>query len=397
MTANVAEKVPNRAAQLGRAGIAVAAATVVANFLAYLVPLFGARKLDAGNLSAIATVMAILAIASVPALGLQMAVAVGRAKHGAVHRLNRLILLAVAATVIPLLLLTPVLSHTLRLPWQVVPFAAVTVAAVTVASGWLGVLQGSMRFSRLALGMVLLGITRCGGIIAGLLAGFDLVGMVALGAAVSVLATAAIRPLLPPPVDLAEPPPMLSREVWAAGSATLALFVLSYADLIAARYLLPDVNSAEYAVLNVLTKGAIWAPGVITVMALPYFARDVRNSRKLAVLAVTAFGALLVAGTALLGPLAMRAAGGEAYVHLAGYAPAFAALGALYAIVFVLTNAQVAGGAKSPAAPLWVVAAGFTTAVLVLRPGITGIVTCALAAAAASVIGVGVALHLRTR
>jgi O-antigen/teichoic acid export membrane protein len=296
-----------------------------------------------------------------------------------------------------MLVLTPVLAHTLRLPWMVMPFAAIMIAAVTVSSGWLGLLQGSMSFSRLAIGMMLLGVVRCGGIIVGLLAGFDLVGMVALGAAVSVLAAAAIRPLVPPTTDTPEPPPRLGRAVWAAGSATLVLFVLSYADLIAARYLLPDANSAEYAVLNVLTKGAIWGPQVISIMALPYFARDVRNSRRIALLAVAASGALLVAGTALLGPLALRAVGGEAYVHLAGYAPAFAALGALYAIVFVLTNAQVAGGAKSPSAPLWVVAVGFAFAVLMIRPDITGIITCALVAAAASVIGLGAALRLRTR
>jgi len=67
------------------------------------------------------------------------------------------------------------------------------------------------------------------------------------------------------------------RDTWAASSATLAFFVVSYADLIAARHLLPGTGSAEYAVLSVLTKGAIWAPSVITTLAVPFFARDVRR------------------------------------------------------------------------------------------------------------------------
>ena len=72
------DTVPQSAAQLGRAGVAVSIAAASANLLAYLVPLLGARTLGAGNLGGIATMMAILAICSVPGLGLQMAVAVAR-------------------------------------------------------------------------------------------------------------------------------------------------------------------------------------------------------------------------------------------------------------------------------------------------------------------------------
>ena len=186
----------------------------------------------------------------------------------------------------------------------------------------------------------------------------------------------------------------LAREVWVAGSATVVLFVLSYADLLAARYLLSDQGSANYAVLNVLTKGAIWAPQVITIMALPYFAKAVRRSRRIAVLSVSGIGAILVAATVLFGPLALRLVGGQAYTHLSGYAPAFAALGALYAIVFVLTNAQVAKGGRKPSAPLWVAAGLFTVTVLVVRPGMDGIITLGLVAAAASVAALATAVAL---
>ena len=49
------------------------------------------------------------------------------------------------------------------------------------------------------------------------------------------------------------------------------MFLISNADLIAARYLLTPVAAGGYAVLSVLTKGALWAPQVITVLALPRF------------------------------------------------------------------------------------------------------------------------------
>src|SRR5687768_11829554 len=105
------DTVPQGAAQLGRAGAAVGIAAALTNLLAYLVPLLGARTLGAGDLGALASVMAILAICGVAGVGLQMAVAVARAKNGSVYRLNRLTLMATAIVVIPLLALTPVLAR----------------------------------------------------------------------------------------------------------------------------------------------------------------------------------------------------------------------------------------------------------------------------------------------
>ena len=63
--------------------------------------------------------------------------------------------------------------------------------------------------------------------------------------------------------------------------------------------------------------------------------------------------------SALAGGLAFGIAGGPDYTGFGGYAPIFAATGALYALVFVLINAQVAAGARWPSAPLWVGTAGY--------------------------------------
>jgi O-antigen/teichoic acid export membrane protein len=395
------DTVPQSAAQLGRAGVAVSIAAASANLLAYLVPLLGARTLGAGDLGAIATMMAILAICSVPGLGLQMAVAVAQAKHGAVHRLDRLTLMAVAVAVLPLLALTPVLAKVLRLPWEAIVLAAVLTAAVVASGGWLGQLQGGMRFARLAVGMALLGVARCGGIIVGLVLGLDLIGLLALGAAVAVLAVAAIRPLVP--ADVGEPKPVagLAREVWVAGSATVVLFVLSYADLLAARYLLSDQGSANYAVLNVLTKGAIWAPQVVTVLVLPRLAQGSRRALLFALGLVATSGTILVTASAVAGGLAFRAAGGEDYVGLGRYAPVFAATGALYALVFVLINAQVAAGAKWPSAPLWAGTAGLVVVTVWLVPHtFTAVMWCALGTASLILVATAVpnvARHRRIR
>jgi hypothetical protein len=377
---------------LGRGGAAVTVAAALSNLLGYLVPLLGARTLQPDSLGAIAAVMAILAIAGVPGMGLQIAVALAQSRQGRVPRLGRLTASTAAATAASLVALTPVLASALRLPWPCIPLTAAIAALVIAANGRLGVLQGQMRFPRLALGMSLQAIARCGGIIVGLLLHLNLVAILGLGATVAVVATAGIYLLAPAAsVAIGQTP---WRDTWAASSATLAFFVVSYADLIAARHLLPGTGSAEYAVLSVLTKGAIWAPSVITTLAVPFFARDVRRSRWIAAGAVLGVGVLLVLATVLFGGLAVRLAGGPAYAHLAPYAPAFAAAGSLWALVYLLTNAQVAGGAKAPAAPLWVAAGLFAVVVFNLpHPTVAGIVRCAIGAAILSVL----ALLLLTR
>lgn len=389
------DRLPQGAGELGRAGAAVSVAGVLANLLSYLVPLIGARTLDPDNLGAIAACMAILAITSVPGMGLQLAVAISRAKHGSTPGLVRLVAISLAAAVVPLLALTPVIASGLRLPWQAVPLVAIISGSVVIASGWLGVLQGSGRFSRLAAGLVLLGLTRCGGIIIGLLLGSGLLNSLTLGASGALLCCAAIGVLARFERGSGFTP---ARALWAASSATLVFFVLSYADLIAARNLLSPTASANYAVLNVLTKGAIWAPQSIGILAVPYFARAASRARWVATLAVGAVGLILVLATVLFGQFALRLAGGPPYEHLAGLGPYFALLGALYAIVFVLLNAQVASGAKAPALPLWLAAAGFVGVVFLLpAPSITGIVACAIVTAVVSTIALGIGVWINMR
>ena len=94
-------------------------------------------------------------------------------------------------------------------------------------------------------------------------------------------------------------------------------------------------------------------------MALPRLAQGSRRAFAVAVGLVAACGAVLVAASAVAGGLAFRFAGGADYVDLGRYAPVFALSGALYALVFVVVNAQVAAGARWPSAPLWVACAGF--------------------------------------
>ncbi|MET8151935.1 polysaccharide biosynthesis protein [Actinoplanes sp. NPDC049668] len=368
--------------RIGVAGIAVAVAGAVTNALGYLVPVLGARQLSAGDLGALATVLAISAIAGVPGMGLQIAVAVHRARHpgAAAGRIGWLTAAASAGAVV---LLAPVAGPLLDLPPTVTLLLAAYTGGAVVAGRWLGELQGDERFLRLAVGMAVLAAGRYGGMIAGLLFGFGLTGSLLVGTATVLLMLPVLAALARVPGARPDDHGITARQVFTACSATLAMLAVSYADLILARDLLPAAESGAYAVGTVLTKGALWAPQVVTVLALPRFAQGSRRALALAVGVVAGCGALLVAASALAGGLAFRLAGGPGYAELGRYAPVFAATGALYAILFVLVNAQVAAGARWPSAPLWVATAALVVAAEWLVPHtFVAIMWCAAGTAA---------------
>ncbi|NYH43952.1 hypothetical protein HNR22_003679 [Micromonospora jinlongensis] len=381
---------------LGAAGAAVTAATVLTNGLAYLVPMLGARQLSAPDLGALATVLALGAIAAVPGFGLQIAVAAHRARWGPSGAL-RLALGTAAFTAGVTLAAAPVLAAALRLPIALTLLLAPTTFATVLAGCWLGELQGDQRFLRLSAAMIGLAAGRYGGLIVGLALGWGPVGSLILGTlagflVLPVLAWLAASTVGGPAsggrgtgtsVGDTRNRRLTGSQVMTASAATLAMLVISYADLILARQLLPATGSGGYAVGSVLTKGALWAPQVVTLLVLPRLAWGDRRARALALGLIVSSGVVLVVASAVLGELAFRLVGGADYLHLAGEAPLFAATGALYAVVFMLVNDRVATGARWPAAPLWVATASLVAAALLVAPRtVGGVLSCALVTAA---------------
>lgn len=389
------------AGRLAATGGAVMVAGTLTNGLAYLVPMLGARRLAADELGALATALALITIASVAGTGLQTAVAVHRARqpHASTARVAHA---TTAVTGGVLLAAAPLIVTTLHLPVEVVALLVAMTLAVVLAARWLGELQGDQRFLRLAVGMSVLAVGRYGGVIAGLALGAGLVGSLATGLVCGYFALPLLRLLAragaAPPgagAGVAGGAPALGvRRVLTASNATLAMLVVSYADLILARQLLPPAESGAYSVGTVLTKGALWAPQVVTVLALPRMARAGSATRTTALAVVAACGAALVAGSALAGGLAFRLAGGPDYTTLGGYAPYFAATGALYAVAFVLINAQIATGARWPSVPLWTAAGGLVVVTVFVAPHtFTGIMWSALAAAAVTALALAFLVH----
>lgn len=398
-------KRPAGIAALGRAGLLVTVAGFVVNVLAYVVPVLGARRLDAADLGALAALLAIGAIVTVPGVGLQLAVAVQRARAAgrAAPAVGTVSLVTAVASGGALLLAAPFAAAALRLPFGQLALLAALTVAVVLAGRYLGELQGDQRFGRLAAAMTLLGVTRYGGIVAGLAAGAGVTVSLAVAAAVAWLTLPLIVWLAAGAAPSGGAAAALStrqlgRRVAGACGATLAMLAVSYVDLILARQLLPAAEAGAYAVGSVLTKGALWAPQVITVLALPRFAKGDAGSIRVATGAVALCGAVLVTATALAGDLAMRLAGGAGYTGLGAQAPLFAASGALYSLTFVLVNALIAAGARWPSAPLWAATALFAGgAQLLPHPTVGTLIGLAVATAAATLLATAVAYRAAKR
>ena len=380
---------------IGLSGAAVTIAGAITNAFGYVVPVLGARRLSAGDLGALATVLAIVAIASVPGTGLQIAMAVRRARHpgATAGRVATVTALVCGGAV---LLLAPVAGPLLDLPPALTPLLAVYTFAIVLSGRRLGELQGDERFLRLALGMSVLAAGRYAGLVAGLLLGLGLTGSVLLGTVLALGVPPVLTVMARTPGSAPGDHGLTAKQVFTAGSATLAMLAVSYADVILARHVLPADASGAYAVGAVLTKGAMWAPQVVTVLALPRLAQGSRRALLIAVGLVAGCGALLVAASALAGGLAFSLAGGADYTGLGRYAPVFATTGALYALVFVLVNAQMAAGARWPSAPLWAAAAVLVVTTEWLVPHtLPAIMWCSAGAAALALTGT--ALSLRNR
>ncbi len=386
-----------KASGIGAAGLAVTAAGVLANLLAYVVPVLGARQLTAADLSALASLLAVSAIAGVAGTGLQIAVAVHRARHGP-SSTTRSAVLTVAVTAGALAAALPVAVLVLRLPAPATVLTGIATVGVVAAGRRLGEMQGDQRFVPLAAGLAVLAGGRYGGVVAGLALGAGLTGALLLGAATAILVLPVLHLLARRPGVPVAGAPVAARDVVTAGGATLAMLVVSYADLLLARRFLPPDASGAYAVGTVLTKGALWAPQVVTVLALPRLAQGHRRTLRLALLLIGACGVVLVTGAAVAGGPAFRLAGGSGYVGLSRYAPVFAATGALYGLLFVLVNAQVAAGARWPSAPLWTATVAFVLGTWLLLPHtVAGVAFGALGTAAATLITTGVLVGVRIR
>lgn len=353
-----------RGARLAGVGLFLAVATTGANLLGYAFSVVLSRSLGPEQYGALAALLALGLVGSVPAVAMQLLVAreVARDDREGPAWL-RLGAFAGVALLVLTWLVAPVVAGFLGLASVGgVLWLGVALLPTTVAGAAQGLLLGRRRIGALALSYLLMaGLRLVGGSVAAV-AGTGVPGALALAAGGTLLACVAI-------VLLAEPGGL--RSGWAAiggpadrgrvtalltvASSTAAILVLTNVDVILSRHYLTGRQSGHYGVAALFTKAAFWGPHFLAVFAFPYLSRHAsRRGSMLVGLGLTGLiGAVVVGGSALAGGWVVSATVGDAYASSGALAPRFAVLGVLMAVLQFLLYAGLARRRRQVEVVVW--------------------------------------------
>ncbi|MET9311368.1 polysaccharide biosynthesis protein [Kribbella sp. NPDC003505] len=374
-----------RLAFLRRATV-VAVAMAIMNVAAYGFTLIGTHRLVPEQFGALTALLGLLLIGNVASLGLQAAGARQLATHsgagaGALADTmlkagNRAALVLTAVC----LALTPVFMWLLHIDSVVsIVLLAPTLGCLTVMGAQLGVLQGSKRWTELAVIYTLTGVGRL------VLGGGALLVRPTLDAAMIGLALGAAVPIIVGRWVLRgstgatkEQIKTVLREAAFGTHTLLAFFVIANADVLFARALLDGTDSGYYAAGVIIAKACLFLPQFVIVLVFPTLAQSPGDTQRLrkAIAAVAGLGVCTVIGTLILPDLVVAVIGGaDKYAPLGPYTWLFAVSGSAYAVLQLVVYAAIAQQEKRAALGIWI-----------------GLVV--LAAAAGIVLGTGLATGL---
>jgi O-antigen/teichoic acid export membrane protein len=368
-----------RSRSLPRDALVLAAGMAVANAGNYGFNVVMAFLLGPEAYGALAALLALVLVGSVPGLALQAVVARRTALAGGAAWPGTGWLAGRAGVGLALLtvLAGPGLVLFLHLDSAVpVLWLALALAPTPLLFGVQGLLQGRERFGALAAVMVAgaavklaaglalvafgLGVS---GAMAGVAAGGLLAGLAGLRLAAPVATTtsggvdnptpaaprsASLPEGAPPPAGegATRPDPAWWREVGTATTGLLGLFLLANVDVLLARHYLDRAAAGRYALGAVVAKIAFWAPQFVVTVVFPRLV-GVADPRRLvggSALLIAGFGGVLAGGLALadrLGLVVPVLGGG--YAGLGPLLPLFAGLGTALALVQLLLFEGIAG------------------------------------------------------
>ncbi|HZB59909.1 MAG TPA: hypothetical protein VFA73_12055 [Actinomycetota bacterium] len=350
------EKAVPRSRPLRRDALVLAVGMGVANAGNYAFNVVMAFLLGPEAYGALAALLALVLVGSVPGLALQAVVArrttlarSGRAV-GAWPGAGWLVGRAGLGLVLLTVLIGPVLVLFLHLDSAVpVLWLALALAPTPLLFAVQGLLQGRERFGALAAVMVAGAAVKLAAGLALVALGFGVSGAMAGVAAGGLLAalaglrlTAPGRPGAARPGSVDNPAHPSSgwwREVGTATTGLLGLFLLANVDVLLARHYLDRAAAGRYALGAVVAKIAFWAPQFVVTVVFPRLvgAADPRRLVGGSALLIAGFGGLLAGVLALADRvgLVVPVLGGG-YAGLGPLLPLFAALGTALALVQLL-------------------------------------------------------------
>jgi O-antigen/teichoic acid export membrane protein len=332
-----------RSRSLSRDALVLAAGMAVANAGNYAFNLVMAFLLGPEAYGALAALLALVLVGSVPGLALQAVVARrttlagGAAWPGAGWLVGR----AGAGLVLLTVLAGPGLVLFLHLDSAVpVLWLALALAPTPLLFAVQGLLQGRERFGALAAVMVAGAAVKLAAGLALVAAGLGVSGAMAGVAAGAILAAlAGLRLAAPGRAGATRAVVGWWREVGTATTGLLGLFLLANVDVLLARHYLDRAAAGHYALGAVVAKIAFWAPQFVVTVIFPRLvgAADPRRLVAGSAVVIAGFGALLGGGLAVADRLgvAVPVLGGG-YAGLGPLLPLFAALGTALALVQLL-------------------------------------------------------------
>ncbi|HVK22529.1 MAG TPA: polysaccharide biosynthesis protein [Actinokineospora sp.] len=388
--------------------VLVTAALAGNNVANYLLTVVAARLLAPGVFGEFGSLLALMVIGVVPAMGLQTVVALRVAERrvdAATEPLSRtetdpimtLGLLTSGAVTLAGLALSPVITSMLHLdsPWQAI-WLALSLAPLSMLGVFHGVLQGTHRFRALAVMIGMEAFGKAGGALAGLALFGHTAGALAMATICSSIVAVTGWLVCGAPALAVKVDSRQVRAVAHAASGMLALVLLVNLDLVLARHYLPAAQAGEYAVGAVLTKAAYWLPSAVGILVLPRLA-DPRRRRRLVPIALAVcvgVDAVAVVGAAVFGQEVMMLIGGPQYAgsHLPMWA--FALVGSVLSVMQILLFSRIASADTRSVWLVWtavvVEVALVTTA---FHGGVAAVVTAA-AVATGLVAGAGAAIEV---
>ncbi len=392
----LARKVADGATLPGSAVVAVA--IVVMNVATYAMTITAARILGPTAFGEYSAALGVLLVVNVVSLGLQATGARRVSVHGpdaapgviaAGRRAAIVVTLGMAA-------LTPAVEGVLHLD---APASAVAMALTAGALTWVGalagVLQGARRWSRLSVVFVAIGLGRwllgLFGLVVrpstlGALSGISVGALVAL--AVAHVATRSLRRTAS---ERGQGRAVLI-EVGHSTHALLAFFVLSNVDVIVARAAFDTRTAGLFAAGLILTKGVLFLPLFVSVVAFPAMATSPGErsvvARPLAL--VLGLGVGATAGVAILPGLALAFVGGRSYDPVADRLWVFALAGCVLSGVQFLVYGAVARQQNRTSWWLWTASTAFVGGALLVTT-LDGLIMVRLATACVALVLIGLA------
>jgi O-antigen/teichoic acid export membrane protein len=249
-----------------------AAASTTANVLGYLFNMVMTRSLGVQGYGELATLLAVIIVATVPATALQAAIARRITNGRTPVDLMRTTVLVAGSVAAIVCLASPALKAAFAIgSYGPLLWTAGSLVPTTIGFAWLGVLQGRRRF--LALGILLIGtqlVRVVGGVVARIV---HPTSSGALGA-VTLLTAVLIAAVTPWVLTLAEGESdrRLLPEVLRDIAPIFGVLVLSNLDLFLARHYLNSYDSGIYAAGNLITRAFFWGPAFIAMSSYPHLA-----------------------------------------------------------------------------------------------------------------------------